>query len=112
MSAQPTTHPASAPPAKNIEEQFRRLAAIWQAETSHLSSATRMAEHPAYREIISMGNAVVPLLLRELSQQPDHWFSALKAITGANPVSQSDRGQLDRMAAAWLQWGKTNGYQW
>jgi len=62
-----------------------------------------MADHPAYQEIISLGEAVVPLLLREVAREPDHWFSALKAITGANPVSPSDRGHIDKMAAAWLE---------
>jgi hypothetical protein len=69
-----------------------------------------MAAHPAYQEIITMGQEVVPLLLRDLEQEPDHWFAALRAITGAHPVPPEDRGDLHKMAAAWLRWGKDNGY--
>ena len=53
-----------------------------------------------------------PLLLRELERDPDHWFAALKAITGANPADPADRGRIDKLAAAWLKWGKEAGYQW
>ena len=112
MSAQPTTPPVVVSGAESVEQRFARLAALWHEETWHLSSATRMAEHPAYREIISLGEAVVPLLLRELAREPDHWFSALKAITGANPVGPADHGRIDKMAAAWLDWGRLHGYQW
>jgi hypothetical protein len=36
----------------------------------------------------------------------------LEAITGANPVLPEQRGRLDEMAAAWLAWGRENGYGW
>ena len=71
-----------------------------------------MAAHPAYQEIISLGPDVVPLLLRELAREPDHWFTALKAITGTNPVDPADRGCIDKMAGAWLTWAKEAGYTW
>jgi hypothetical protein len=100
------------PAAESLEQRFARVSAVWRKETWHLSSSTRMAEHPAYREIISLGEPVVPLLLRELATRPDHWFSALKAITGANPVDPTDHGRIDKMAAAWLAWGRAHGYRW
>jgi hypothetical protein len=99
-------------PAESVAERFHRLAAVWRAETSHLSSSTKMAEHPAYQEIIGLGRQVVPFILADLAKMPDHWFAALKAITGANPVDPADRGRIDKMAQAWLKWGKENGYQW
>ena len=102
----------AAQPAESTEKRFERLAASWRAETSHLSSSTQMAAHPAYQEIIGMGREVVPLLLRELACKPDHWFNALKTITGANPVAPADRGRIDRMAEAWLRWGREQGFRW
>jgi hypothetical protein len=99
-------------PAETNQERFQRLASVWRAETSHLSSSTQMAAHPAYQEIISLGPEVVPLLLADLAKQPDHWFTALKTITGANPVDPADRGRIDKMAQAWLKWGTENGYRW
>jgi hypothetical protein len=98
--------------AESIEQKFQRLAAVWRAETGHLSSTTQMFNHPAYREIIGMGEEVVPSLLRDLEKEPDHWFAALKAITGAQPVPSEDRGRIDKMAEAWLRWAKDHGYRW
>ena len=112
MASVPVDHSETKPPVESVAARFQRLAAVWRAETSHLSSGTKMAEHHAYQEIIGMGTAVVPLLLADLGRQPDHWFVALKAITGANPVGPADRGRIDKMANAWLQWGTENGYQW
>ncbi len=98
--------------APNSEEKFRALAARWKAETSFTSSTTEMAMHPAYQQIIGMGPVVVPLLLRELEQNPDHWFWALRAITGADPVPEASRGRIKEMAEAWLRWGQEQGYRW
>lgn len=98
--------------AESVEQKFQRLAAVWRAETGHFSSITRVSNHPAYQEIISLGQAVVPSLLRDLQKEPEHWFVALRAITGAQPVSSDDRGQIDKMAEAWLRWAKEHGYQW
>jgi hypothetical protein len=55
---------------------------------------------------------VVPLLLRELEREPDHWFRALYALTGANPVPEGSQGNVREMALAWLHWGRQQGYQW
>jgi hypothetical protein len=67
--------------------------------------------HPAYQEIIGMGERVVPLLLAELRREPDDWFWALHAITGANPVPAARGGSLPAMAEAWIQWGVEKGYK-
>src|SRR5207302_9966830 len=71
--------PKSPPPvpAETLEERFERLAAKWREETAYLSSSTAMFAHPAYQEIISLGQGVVPLLLRALTKEPDHWPWAL-----------------------------------
>ena len=95
-----------------IELTFLELAEQWRRETGMMSLVTKMSMHPAYQRIIGMGQAVVPLILRELEQEPDHWFWALQAITGANPVRSEQRGRLKKMAEAWIQWGRENGYRW
>jgi hypothetical protein len=57
-----------------------------------------------------MGSPALPLILRELQRETDHWFWALKAITGEDPVDPDDRGKLANMAEAWLRWGRERGY--
>ena len=76
-------------PAETLEEHFRRLEATWIAETAHLSSSTDIRGHPAFLEIIRLGEPVVPLILRSLEQRPRFWAWALSRITGANPVPES-----------------------
>lgn len=65
-----------------------------------------------YKEIIELGPPVVPLLLSDLATTQRHWFTALSAITGADPVPEEDGGRILKMRDAWLNWGKENGYQW
>jgi hypothetical protein len=95
-----------------LEAEFNTLAEEWRAETRMLSLVTQKSMHPAYQKIISMGRPVVPLILRDLEQKPDHWFWALRAITNDNPVKSEQRGRMKLMAQAWIQWGKENGYEW
>jgi len=95
-----------------MEEQFQRLATVWCAETAYVSSTSDLVGHPAFQEIVSLGSAVIPLLLRELEKGTGHWHRALRRITGADPVPPEDRGNLSKTAKAWLRWGKEQGYQW
>lgn len=59
---------------KDLEKRFEELALRWKQERGPHSSSARLAEHPAYQAIIAMGAEVVPLLLRELDRESDHWF--------------------------------------
>ncbi len=93
-------------------EKFHSLAEAWQRDVRLTSSLTEMILHPAYQRIIGMGFEALPFLLRELERKPDHWFWALTAITGADPVPPEDRGKLRKMAEAWLRWGKEQGLTW
>jgi len=95
-----------------LESRFNRLAAEWKAGRGPHSTIAKMVIHPAYQQIIGMGNAAIPLLLKELEQRPGHWAWALRAITGENPVPVSSRGKLIETAKAWVKWGRDKGYQW
>jgi hypothetical protein len=101
-------HPA--PPEENPREEFNRLVRQWREERGPSSSARRMAACPSYRAIVAMGQAAIPFLLAELQRHPDHWFIALHELTGSDPVPKEARGRLDDMAAAWVKWGKENGF--
>ncbi len=94
-----------------FSRRFQTLAAQWKQETRHLSLTSDIVLNTAYQQIVGMGMPAVPLLLRELQEQPDHWFWALRSITGENPITPDDRGRLPKMAEAWLQWGRNHGYQ-
>ncbi len=88
-----------------FRQQFDDLSAQWKEETRYLSSTTDIATNATYQRIIGMGMPVVPLILEDLRNQPFHWFWALNAITGEQPVPQSARGRVREMADAWISWG-------
>jgi hypothetical protein len=109
-SAPPKLKPAMTSP-ESLEQRFRRLEAEWSAATGHLSSTTKIVQHPAYKEIVSMGKAVVPLMLRDLTERPRLWVWALPDILGEDPVAPDDRGDIAKMSDAWLEWGRKKGYR-
>lgn len=92
-----------------LAERFRRLVNQWSNETGHYSLAFKRAMHPAYQQIIGMGDKALPFILTELRNQPTgHWFWALNAITG----KEATLGEKDIDAAiqAWLKWGTERGH--
>ncbi|HLL89080.1 MAG TPA: hypothetical protein VK324_07230 [Tepidisphaeraceae bacterium] len=99
---------ASAGPEADAAE-FESLAGQWERERPRGADVDEMADHPAYRRIVEMGERAVPFLLNRLAQKPGHWFAALHAITGENPVPPDAEGKVKQMAAAWLRWGSERG---
>lgn len=94
---------------ESLEERFLRHAEKWREDTGFISSVGEMATHPSYQHIIGMGWDAVPLIMRELRECPDHWFWALKAITQIDPVPVCNRGKVERMRNAWIDWADANG---
>ena len=109
MASIPTHRSPRVPPVETVEERLRRLEAQWKADTQFISDAKRIVEHPAFQEIISLGNEVVPILLHDLDSQPSLWVWALPEITGENPVPAIDAGNIRKMTDAWLKWGRMKG---
>ena len=91
-------------------ETFECLADEWLRERPRGVDIAQMTRHPAYQDIIDLGDPAVPWILQRLAHKPDHWFVALSSITDASPVPPASRGRLDEMTAAWLDWGRQQGY--
>jgi hypothetical protein len=98
--------------AETVEQRLRRLESVWEEETCVLSNPNLITGHWAFQEIIGMGPAVVPILLRDLEKEPKLWVWALPAITGENPVAPADGGNIGKMSEAWVRWGREKGYRW
>jgi len=101
-------------PAKRetLDRLFRSEVQRWKKDTQHWSSVTRMLAHPSYIRIVglvrlSTGDELARLLLEELESEPDHWFDALAAITGDDPVLPEH--DFDEAVNAWLDWGRQKG---
>lgn len=88
---------------------FKKLSEQWHNDTKYMSSINKKTQHPAYQEIIDMGFMMIPLILEEMKQGKGLWFSALKTISGEDPVPVSSKGNIQQMTQAWLNWGKEKG---
>jgi hypothetical protein len=88
---------------------FEELSHRWKEETSTPSTDfMAIVMNSTYQRIISLGWDAVPLILAELTIQPDYWGWALEAITGENPVPPEAEGDIEQIGSAWLQWGRAN----
>ncbi len=95
----------------SLEKDFNRLAAAWKADSKGpQSSLSRIVTHPAYLEIISRGEQMIPFILRDLEREPHFWFTALRILAKQfSPVKAKDVGNIKKMTEAWLEWGRNNG---
>lgn len=101
--------PASAT-VENTERKFRRLKEEWKDATQFMSSTTGITSVDPYLQIVALGPDALPIILEELKMAPDHWFQALRAITGEDPVEPEYWGDLRAMSEAWLAWGRQRGF--
>lgn len=96
---------------EQAEAQFRQLVRQWHEETGGLSSPRKIIGSPAYQQVIAMGEAAVPLILKEFQVgRGMFWDHALWQITGENPTDESMRGKPELIDAAWLKWGREHKY--
>jgi len=93
----------------DLQDRFQQLKDDWKSRSRYLSNSAQIAMLWPYQQIIGMGPAVVPLILAEMRQETDHWFWALEAITGENPVPEEAAGKVGAMAQAWIDWGRRKG---
>ncbi len=110
--------------AEDLAKRFAALVATWREGTRHRSRMDQIAAHPAFREIVAMGERAVPLILAYLEKNGGFLFLALQEITGAEPpIPDGFRGNkvicdgwigydIKGTQAAWLAWGREKGYRW
>jgi len=97
-------------PGDSLSPRFHRLALEWEQATLNASSPDTITAHPAFRRIVSLGDAAIPLALARLRQNPGDWPLVLRHLAGMSPVAEADRGNMPKMVKAWIAWGKANGH--
>jgi type I restriction enzyme M protein len=107
----PMRCPVGSLATSGLKKRFRKLSKNWKADTCLLSNITTKSMHPAYQQIIGMGEAAIPLILEELyNGDCADWFWALTAISSENPITSEQAGDIKKMSEAWIEWGKLKGY--
>lgn len=100
---------ASAGDRSELRRCFEKHADEWKTRTAHLSTLSQRIMHPSYQRIIGLGRDALPLIIERLSTHPDHWFWALRSISGEDPVRREDEGRFGAMRDAWIRWGRNRG---
>lgn len=101
-----------------LEERFAFHAHRLKLETGHLSSPLQVMMHPSFQAIVGLSQqsfdskrSIVRCMMRDVKAGRGDWFLALSQITQENPViSSKDYGKRDKLADAWLKWGKSRGF--
>jgi len=89
--------------SKSIDVIFDEYYDKWYNETKYMSSP-KMFENKYYKKIISLGDSVVPSIIRKLKKTPAHLFEALAEITGQDPIPENHWGDIEQMAQDWINW--------
>lgn len=91
-----------------MKERFDELKAIWENDTIFLSDSNKIVNHPAYLEIISMGEEVLPYIIKDMWETNNHWFEALRKITGVDVIPAEHYGNIPLMVQDWIEWANEN----
>lgn len=91
-----------------VRARFDELRDQWIVATAGAASAVERFRHPAYQQIIGLGQPAVALLVDELRSRPDHWFWALSCITGLDAAEGSTT--IGDAAERWIAWATEVGY--
>ncbi len=103
--------PSSRSASSEVQQRFAELVSEWRRTRGHSPKIKDLVMNSAYQRIIGMGEPAIPLILREMEREPDHWSWAMTAISGEDPVPHTARGRLDQTTAAWVKWAHEKGYR-
>jgi len=94
--------------SSDLEKEFNERADRWEKQTGIYSSPTKRFLHEDYQTIMTMGEPVIPLILKRLQTKPDDWFWALKHFARKDAAIGKDN--FKDAVEAWLEWGLESGY--
>ncbi len=75
-----------------LVEKVQELAAQWQQHCRRVSFSSNTGDylnHPAYRQLIELGPAAVPLIMRRYQTDGLPWEFVLQEITGVRFIDNS-----------------------
>jgi hypothetical protein len=92
----------------SLEKDFNERADSWEKKTRSYSSPTKRFLHEDYQIIMTMGQDVVPYILKRLQKKPNDWFWALKHFARKDVAAGKDT--FEGAVQAWLKWGVDEGH--
>lgn len=95
---------------ERLAGRFDELRARWLRKVQFSSGGFGDLDDPDFQGILALGEDIVPWLVEDQLNNHVHWFDALEAITGAQPVPEEHYGDIDAMAEDWRAWAMENGW--
>lgn len=92
----------------NINRLLKRIA----VDTGIFSTHNHTVEHESFKELVAMGDKIIPYLFHLMTEHGGSWtyFLLLEQITGQNPVKPSENGKFIHSMIAWMQWYIDSSY--
>ena len=93
-------------------EQFEQLARQWAQHCSQVRFSSILGDylaHPAYREIVRLGAAVVPWIIDRYRTEAFPWGFALQEITGVRIIADPNEFSPPDVRRRWLEWWDKQG---
>jgi hypothetical protein len=91
-----------------VEKFYRALKKLAE-DTKVSSNPMDFVKHHAFREILSIGEKAVPLVISEISTRPSLIVLALPMLTGTNVVTPDVQGNLEKISSRWIEWYRRGG---
>ena len=95
----------------NLASKFDELIRQWERDTLFHSNLHFYQEHPAFKEIVALGEPVLPLIFQKLEKGSSFISLAIPEITGERlDVVEELVGKTAAQRDLWLEWGRNRGY--
>ena len=97
-----------------LAEQLQQLASEWQRHCQRVSFSSNTGEylsHPAYRKLIELGPAAVPLIMERYQTDGLPWEFVLRELTGVRLSDDSgflSGAEVQRRRLEW--WAKERAH--
>ena len=100
-----------------LEKKLCKLDNTFYKETAHLSIKEDKKSYPSYRNILKLGEEIIPILLKDLNKKKDIdkafycWDVVLCDLVKEPPkIPQKYAGNMQKILEYWVKWGKDNRY--
>jgi hypothetical protein len=93
-----------------IADEYIAAADEW--DEHHRVLSWHDTKHPAFRRIIALGDAAIPLILEDINNEPNWIVIALRELVPDGPDISAVSGRLGPICDRWLEWARAKGITW
>lgn len=93
---------------QEVEKEFIGYKNNWIKQTCYQSNPEIVYSNENYKNIIKLGNNVVPFLIKDLKENNGDWLFALSSILGLDPVKDFNKGNWLNMKEDWIKYIEDN----